>query len=93
MEDYVALREWLSQLPCFEMNMRKSLYLCTIKDNESVPALQMLDLNSKISPSAIIVVMPDGSYKDFWHDVLDKSLPEISYGERLASYSASYIIY
>jgi hypothetical protein len=90
--DYPELRAWLATFPNFQSNMGKSPWLCTIKDNEAMNAVVMLDANSKIQPSSIVVVMPDGSYKEFWQDAYDNE-KNIPYDIRLPTYSAYFFIY
>lgn len=90
--DYPELRKWLSEQENFECNMKKSPWTCTIKDNQQLTAVQMLELNSMIQPSSIVVIMPDGSYKEFWLDVYENQ-QNIPYNIRLPSYSNYYLIY
>lgn len=90
--DYPELRAWLAAQENFQTNMGKSPWTCNIKDNESLSAPAMLDANSKIQPSSIVVIMPDGSYKEFWQDVYDNE-QNIPYDIRLPTYSASYLVY
>jgi hypothetical protein len=90
--DYPELRSWLAQQPNFENGMRKSPWLCTIKDNEALTSLQMLEFNNKIQPSSIVVVMPDGAYKEFWADVYENE-QNVPYDIRLPTYSAYFLIY
>jgi hypothetical protein len=92
MEDYPELRNWLAQQETFQSSMHKSPYTCIIKDNEAYNSIQMLNLNSKIQPSTIIIVMPDGSYKEFWYEVYENQ-QNIPYEIRLASYNKSYLVY
>jgi hypothetical protein len=90
--DYPELRAWLAQQENFEANMKRSPWICTIKDNQALDAVQMLDWNHKIQPSSIVVIMSDGSYREFWDDVYhdQKNVP---YDLRLPTYSASFLIY
>jgi hypothetical protein len=90
--DFPELRAWLADQENFQTNMGKSAWTCTIKDNEALNAPAMLDANSKIQPSSIVVIMPDGSYKEFWQDVYDDE-KNIPYDIRLPTYSASYLVY
>jgi hypothetical protein len=89
--DYPELRAWLENND-YQNAMQKNIYLCSIKDKEAYTALQMLNFNNKIQPSLIIVVMPDGSYKDFWLDVYqdEKNIP---YEFRLPTYSEYFLVY
>jgi hypothetical protein len=90
--DYPELRNYLAQQENFESYFKKSPYMCTIKDNETLTALQMLEFNSKIQPSSIVVIMPDGSYDEFWNDVYKNQKNE-PYDIRLPTYSQYYLIY
>lgn len=90
--DYPELRDYLSQQEGFENYMKKSIYLCIIKDNEAYDPIKTLELNAKIFPSTIVVVMPDNSYKEFWLDVYEDQ-KNIPYEIRLASYSKYYLIF
>jgi hypothetical protein len=90
--NYPELRAWLQQQEGFPTYIGKSPYLCTIQDNQALGAVQMLEANSMIRPSVIIVVMPDGTYKDFWQDCADNE-QNIPYDIRLPSYSASFIVF
>jgi len=92
MEDYPELRDWLATQESFENYMKKSPYLCIIKDNEAMTAIQMLDFNNKIQPSTIVIVKDDGSYEEFWMEVYNNQ-QNIPYEIRLASYSKYYLIY
>lgn len=90
--DYPELRAWLASQENFESNMMKSPWTCIIKDNEALTAIQMLDLNSKIQPSSIVIIKEDGSYVEFWWEVYVNQ-QNIPYVERLAMYSKYYLIY
>ena len=92
MEDYPELRNWLASQESFENYMKKSAYLCTIKDNEAMTAIQMLDFNNKIQPSTIVIVKNDGSYDEFWHEVYVNQ-QNIPYDIRLPMYSQYYLIF
>lgn len=92
MEDYPELRNWLATQEAFENYMKKSPYLCIIKDNEAMTAIQMLDFNNKITPSTIVIVLDDGSYKEFWMEVYENQ-QNVPYEIRLASYSKYFLIY
>lgn len=91
MEDYPELRNWLATQESFENYMKKSPYLCIIKDNEAMDAIKMLDFNNRITPSTIVIVI-DGVYKEFWHEVYENQ-QNIPYEVRLASYPQYYLIY
>jgi hypothetical protein len=90
--DFPELRTYLSQQENFNSAMGKSAWMCTIRDNNTFTAVQMLDHYSKIFPCSIVVTMPDGSYKEFWADVRDDE-KNIPYDIRLAQYSAYFFIY
>lgn len=90
--DFPDLRAYLASQESFEFYMRKSAYLCTIKDNEAMTAVQMLDFNNKIQPSSIVVVLADGSYQEFWYEVYINQ-QNIPYHVRLATYSAYFLVY
>jgi hypothetical protein len=90
--DFPELRTYLSQQENFDSAMHKTAWMCTIKDNISLSAIQMLDLGGKIYPSSIVVKMPDGSYKEFWADV-NEDEKNIPYDIRLASYSEYFFVY
>ena len=90
--DYPELRGWLAQQENFEINMKKSPWTCIIKDNESLTAVQMLDLQSKIQPSSIVIKKVDGTYIEFWWEVYINQ-QNIPYDERLSSYPQYYFIY
>lgn len=90
--DYPELRAWLASQENFESNMMKSPWTCIIKDNEALTAVQMLDWNSKIQPSSIVIIKEDGSYVEFWLEVYVNQ-QNIPYDERLAMYSKYYLIY
>ena len=92
MEDYPELRDWLATQESFENYMKKSPYLCIIRDNEAMTAIQMLDFNNKIQPSTIVIVKDDGSYEEFWMEVYNNQ-QNIPYEIRLASYSKYFLIY
>jgi hypothetical protein len=92
MEDYPELRDWLATQETFENFMKKSPYLCIIKDNEAMTAIQMLDFNNKIQPSSIVIVRDDGSYEEFWTEVY-KNEKNIPYDIRLPMYSQYFLIY
>ena len=92
MEDYPELRNWLATQESFENFMKKSPYLCIIKDNEAMTAIQMLDFNNKIQPSTIIIVKDDGSYEEFWMEVYNNQ-QNIPYDIRLPMYSKYFLIY
>ena len=92
MDDYSELRSWLSSHEYFETFIKKSSYLCTIKDNNTMTAVQMLEFNNRIQPSSIVVIMPDGSYKEFWWDVYENE-QNVPYDIRLPTYSNYYLIY
>ena len=92
MEDYPELRDWLATQESFENYMKKSPYLCIIKDNEAMTSIQMLDFNNKIQPSTIVIVKDDGSYEEFWMEVYNNQ-QNIPYEIRLASYSKYFLIY
>lgn len=90
--DYPELRSYLAQQENFEATMKKSAWTCTIKDNEALTAFQMLEWNSKIQPSSIVVKKDDGSYDEFWNEVYINQ-QNIPYVERLPMYPEYYIIY
>lgn len=90
--DYPELRAWLAEQPNFQSNMGKSPWTCTIKDNEQFTAVQMLDINSKIQPSSIVIKKDDGTYVEFWWEVYINQ-ENIPYDIRLASYPQYYFIY
>ena len=92
MEDYPELRNWLATQESFENFMKKSPYLCIIRDNEAMTAIQMLDFNNKIQPSTIVIVLDDGSYQEFWYEVYINQ-QNIPYDIRLPMYSKYYLIY
>lgn len=92
MEDYPELRNWLATQEAFEGYMRKSPYLCIIRDNEAMTAIQMLDFNNKVQPSTIVIVKDDGSYEEFWMEVYNNQ-QNIPYDIRLPMYSKYYLIY
>jgi hypothetical protein len=92
MEDYPELRNWLSTQESFENYMKKSPYLCTIRDNEAMTAIQMLDFNNKIQPSTIVIVKNDGSYEEFWNEVYVNQ-QNIPYDIRLPTYSQYYLVF
>lgn len=91
--NYPDLRAWLYDQENFEGFMKKSAYACSIQDNEAIDAVQMLDINGKIQPSSIVIVMPDNSYKEFWQEVHDVQILDVCYSDRLASYSKYFLIY
>ena len=93
MEDYPELRDWLSHQMGFESTLHKSASVCTIKNNNAMTALCMLDLNNKIAASTIIIVMPDGSYKEFWLEVQENQILDVPYHERLESYSTFFFVF
>jgi hypothetical protein len=89
--NYPELRAWLNQIDYFPTMMRKSAYMCTIQDNQALTVPQLLEANNLIQPSMLIVVMPDGSYKDFWQECADD--PQTTpYEYRLVAYSASFFV-
>jgi hypothetical protein len=90
--DFLPLRTWLADQENFEANMRKSPWTCTIKDNNALTAVQMLEFNNKVQPSSIVVVMPDGSFKEFWWDVYENQ-QNVPYDIRLPTYSEYFLIY
>lgn len=90
--DYPELRAYLAQQENFEANMKKSAWTCDIKDNEALTAFQMLEWNSKIQPSSIVIKKDDGSYDEFWNEVYINQ-QNIPYVERLPMYPEYYIIY
>ena len=90
--DYPELRQYLSEQESFEAYMKKSPWLCTIKDNEALTAIQMLDFNNKIQPSTIVIMLEDGSYQEFWYETYINQ-QNIPYDIRLASYSKYYLVY
>lgn len=90
--DYPELRAYLAQQENFETNMKKSAWVCTIKDNEALTAVQMLDWNSKIQPSSIVIKKEDGSYTEFWWEVYINQ-QNIPYDTRLPMYPAYYLVY
>lgn len=92
MEDYPELRDWLATQESFENYMKKSPYLCIIKDNEAMDAVKMLDFNNRIQPSTIIIMMPDDSYQEFWYETYINQ-QNIPYEERLAMYPAYFLVY
>jgi len=89
--NYPELRAWLNQIDYFPTMMKKSTYMCTIQDNQALTVLQMLEGNNLIQPSMIVVVMPDGTYKDFWQECYENE-QNIPYEYRLASFSASFLV-
>jgi hypothetical protein len=90
--DYPELRAWLADQENFETNMKKSPWTCVIKDNEALTAVQMLDWNSKIQPSSIVIKKDDGTYIEFWLEVYQNQ-QNIPYDIRLATYPQYYFIY
>lgn len=90
--DYPELRAWLADQEQFEINMKKSAWACTIKDNEALTAVQMLEWNSKIQPSSIVIIKDDGTYVEFWWEVYVNQ-QNIPYDIRLPMYSKYYLIY
>jgi hypothetical protein len=92
MEDYMELRDWLATQESFENYMKKSPYLCIIKDNDAMDAIKMLDFNNKVQPSTIVIVLEDGSYQEMWYEYYINQ-QNIPYHIRLASYSKYYLIY
>lgn len=90
--DYPELRAWLATQENFEINMKKSPWTCIIKDNESLTAVQMLDWNSKIQPSSIVIKKDDGTYVEFWWEVYVNQ-QNIPYDIRLPMYPQYYFIY
>jgi hypothetical protein len=90
--DYPELRAYLNTIDYFPTVMKKSPWLCSIKDNEALTAVQILEWNNVIQPSYIFFKREDGSYEDFWNEcaVNEKNIP---YDIRLASYSHFYIVY
>lgn len=90
--DYPELRAWLADQENFESNMKKTAYTCTIKDNEALTAIQMLDIQTKIQPSSIVIQKDDGTYVEFWWEVYINQ-QNIPYDIRLASYPKYYFIY
>lgn len=71
--------------------MKKSPWLCTIKDNEALTAVQMLEFNNKIQPSTI-VIKKDGQFMEFWYEVYinQETTP---YDIRLPRYPEYYLVY
>ena len=90
--DYPDLRAYLATQEAFEAYMRKSPYLCTIKDNEAFTALQMLQFNNTISPSTIVILKDDGSYQEMWYEYYVNQ-QDIPYHIRLEGYPRYYLIY
>jgi hypothetical protein len=90
--DYSELRQYLASQESFENYMRKSPYVCTIKDNDALTALQMLDFNNKVSPSTIVIMKDDGSYQEFWYETYINQ-QNVPYEIRLASYPHYYLVY
>jgi hypothetical protein len=90
--NHTELREFLSQQPTFEYHLKKCAWTCNIKDNTELTALQMLELNAKISPSSIVVILDDGTITEFWMDVY-LNQKDTLYHERLESYSKYYLVY
>ncbi len=90
--NFTELRNFLLEQEGFENGMKKHPYMCTIKDNNEMTALEMLEFNNKIKPSSIVVRMPDNSYKEFWAEVYENQ-QNIPYDIRLPTYSAYYLIY
>jgi hypothetical protein len=90
--DYPELRQYLSEQESFEAYIKKSPWLCTIKDNEALTAVQMLDFNNRIQPSTIVIMLEDGSYQEFWYETYINQ-QNIPYDIRLASYSKYYLVY
>lgn len=88
----MELRDWLATQESFENYMKKSPYLCIIRDNEAMDAVKMLEFNNKIQPSTIVIVLPDGSYQEFWYEVYINE-QNIPYDKRLPMYSNYYLIY
>jgi hypothetical protein len=90
--DYPELRAWLADQENFQSAMNKTAYTCTIKDNEALTAVEMLDWNSKIQPSSIVIKKDDGTFTEFWLEcyVNEQNIP---YDIRLPMYPHSYIIY
>jgi hypothetical protein len=90
--DYPELREWLNAKEGFPTNMKKSPWTCSIKDNEALTAVQILEWNSNIQPSYIIIKKDDGTYDDFWNEcyVNEQNIP---YDIRLPMYPHYYIVY
>jgi hypothetical protein len=89
--NFPELRAWLYDQENFQTSMGKSAYQCSIQDSLSLTPCEILTANSRIQPSSVVVIMPDGSYKEFWQDVYDDQ-KNIPYGDRLAMYSASFLI-
>lgn len=90
--DYLELRAYLASQESFENYMKKSPYTCTIKDNEALTAIQMLDFNNKVSPSTIVIMKDDGSYQEYWYEVYINQ-QNVPYDIRLASYPKYYLVY
>lgn len=90
--DYPELRAYLASQENFEFYMKKNAYICDIKDNEAVTAVQMLDFNNKVTPSTIVIMMPDGSYKEWWLEIYENP-QNVPYDIRLPTYSKFYLIY
>jgi hypothetical protein len=90
--DYPELREYLASQESFENYMKKSAYICTIKDNEALTAVQMLEFNNKVQTSTIVIMKDDGSYQEYWYETYINQ-QNIPYNIRLASYSRYYLIY
>jgi hypothetical protein len=90
--DYPELRQYLSEQESFEAYIKKSPWLCTIKDNEALTAVQMLDFNNRIQPSTIVIMKDDGSYQEFWYETYINQ-QNVPYEIRLASYPHYYLVY
>jgi hypothetical protein len=90
--DYPELRAWLADQENFQSNMMKSPWTCTIKDNQQLNAVQMLDIQTKIQPSSIVIKKDDGTYIEFWWEVYINQ-QETPYDIRLATYPFFYFIY
>lgn len=89
--DYPELRAYLAQQENFEQYMKKSAWVCTIKDNEALSAVDMLSWNSKIQPSTI-VIEKDGAFVEFWYEVYVNE-QNIPYDIRLPMYPKYYLVF
>lgn len=91
MEDYPEIRNWLAEKENVESIFKKSPYLVTIKDSNGMSILSILDMNKKISPSAILCTV-NGQIESFW-DYVYENQQNIPYENRLAMYLPCYLVY
>ncbi len=90
--DYPEVRAYLAQQENFENYMKKSPWICTIKDNEALTAIQMLEFNNKVQPSTIVIKKDDGSFAEFWYEVYINQ-QNIPYDIRLPMYPQYFLVY